>query len=58
MMSPKTDNSETADTSDRPRDFLRVAIAADLAAGTNSEVITRFPPEPNGQGDLRQLRHR
>ncbi|HCL30818.1 MAG TPA: glutamine--tRNA ligase [Candidatus Latescibacteria bacterium] len=46
-MSPKTDNSETADTSDRPRDFLRVAIAADLAAGTNSEVITRFPPEPN-----------
>ncbi|HIG16440.1 MAG TPA: glutamine--tRNA ligase, partial [Candidatus Handelsmanbacteria bacterium] len=47
MMSPKTDNSETADTSDRPRDFLRVAIAADLAAGTNSEVITRFPPEPN-----------
>jgi glutaminyl-tRNA synthetase len=24
-----------------------VAIAADLAAGTNSEVITRFPPEPN-----------
>ncbi|MDD4889162.1 MAG: glutamine--tRNA ligase/YqeY domain fusion protein [Phycisphaerae bacterium] len=28
-------------------DFIREAIAADLAAGKFSEVHTRFPPEPN-----------
>ncbi|HVB15783.1 MAG TPA: glutamine--tRNA ligase/YqeY domain fusion protein [Stellaceae bacterium] len=30
------------------RDFLRDIIAADLAAGHCREVVTRFPPEPNG----------
>jgi glutaminyl-tRNA synthetase len=30
------------------RDFIRDIIAADLAAGRCSEVVTRFPPEPNG----------
>ncbi|MBV8753450.1 MAG: glutamine--tRNA ligase, partial [Hyphomicrobiales bacterium] len=30
------------------RDFIRDIIAADLAAGRVAEVITRFPPEPNG----------
>ncbi len=28
--------------------FIRDAIAADIAAKKTSEVITRFPPEPNG----------
>ncbi|MCL4154843.1 UNVERIFIED_CONTAM: hypothetical protein GTU68_063912 [Idotea baltica] len=29
-------------------DFIRQRIAHDLASGTNSSVVTRFPPEPNG----------
>lgn len=30
------------------RDFIRDIVHADLAAGRVKEVITRFPPEPNG----------
>src|SRR5579862_4937299 len=30
------------------RDFIRDIVAADLAAGRCAEVVTRFPPEPNG----------
>lgn len=32
-----------------PNDFIRQIIADDVAAGRNDgEVVTRFPPEPNG----------
>ena len=31
-----------------PNDFIREQIRADLADGTNSGIVTRFPPEPNG----------
>jgi glutaminyl-tRNA synthetase len=30
------------------RDFIRDIIDSDIAAGRNSEIVTRFPPEPNG----------
>ena len=29
-------------------DFIRDIVAADLASGRVSKVVTRFPPEPNG----------
>ena len=30
------------------RDIIRDIIAADMAGGRHAEVVTRFPPEPNG----------
>jgi glutaminyl-tRNA synthetase len=30
------------------RDFIRDIVAADLAAGRHTTIVTRFPPEPNG----------
>jgi glutaminyl-tRNA synthetase len=35
-------------TADAGRDFIRDVIQADIEAGRVSQVVTRFPPEPNG----------
>ena len=44
-----TKASAEPDTEIAPRsNFIRNIIDADLAGGINTEVVTRFPPEPNG----------
>ncbi|MGB3724982.1 MAG: glutamine--tRNA ligase [Glaciecola sp.] len=37
-----------AETDVRPTNFIRQIIDKDLAAGLHQQVVTRFPPEPNG----------
>lgn len=37
-----------SEVENRPTNFIRQIIDADLASGKHSEVQTRFPPEPNG----------
>jgi glutaminyl-tRNA synthetase len=39
--------AETADPT-LPHDFIRDAITADQSAGRVQDIVTRFPPEPNG----------
>uniref|UniRef100_UPI001F11A20C glutamate--tRNA ligase family protein n=1 Tax=Pseudomonas viridiflava TaxID=33069 RepID=UPI001F11A20C len=31
-----------------PVNFLRPIIQADLDSGKHTQIVTRFPPEPNG----------
>src|ERR1700757_4548925 len=39
---------EPAETAETGRDSIRDIITADLATGKYKEIVTRFPPEPNG----------
>ncbi len=43
-MTDSTENSPEA----RPLDFIRQIIAEDLRSGKHQQIVTRFPPEPNG----------
>ena len=36
------------DAAPETRDFIRERIRSDLADGTTDQLVTRFPPEPNG----------
>lgn len=46
-MSKPTSDSSTA-TKAAPAHFLRQIVQADLDAGKQAKIVTRFPPEPNG----------
>ncbi|MBT4671820.1 MAG: glutamine--tRNA ligase/YqeY domain fusion protein [Rhodospirillaceae bacterium] len=35
-------------TSEAPSDFIRDIVRGDLDAGRHTDIVTRFPPEPNG----------
>jgi len=37
-----------ATTGEAGRDFIRDIVQADLEAGRHADIVTRFPPEPNG----------
>ena len=38
--------TDAADTTGK--DFIRTIVTEDLASGKHDEIVTRFPPEPNG----------
>ncbi|WNO07664.1 glutamine--tRNA ligase/YqeY domain fusion protein [Teredinibacter sp. KSP-S5-2] len=43
-----SNDSTAAATSERPLNFLEQIIKKDLEDGVHTNVVTRFPPEPNG----------
>ncbi|HSH95307.1 MAG TPA: glutamate--tRNA ligase family protein, partial [Roseimicrobium sp.] len=47
-MSKLNTDSTTAAVPAAPSDFIRDIVAGDVAAGKHPQIITRFPPEPNG----------
>ncbi len=42
------DDNSARTAGGKPQDFIRTIIAEDLKSGKHKQVITRFPPEPNG----------
>lgn len=43
-----TEDIDANSVDKKPSNFLRQIIDKDLASGKTSQVVTRFPPEPNG----------
>ena len=46
--SPTSDIRPPTSDSSAATDFIREIVAADLQSGKHADIITRFPPEPNG----------
>ncbi|MDB5980107.1 MAG: glutamine--tRNA ligase, partial [Pseudomonas sp.] len=48
-MSKPTDSTANAKAGPAvPTNFLRPIVQADLDSGKHTQIVTRFPPEPNG----------
>jgi glutaminyl-tRNA synthetase len=47
-MEPRISMANEIAAAEAGRDFIRDIIEADIASGATTEVVTRFPPEPNG----------
>jgi glutaminyl-tRNA synthetase len=47
-MSVASNDPGTAPAAPAPSDFIRDIVARDLADRRHAEIVTRFPPEPNG----------
>jgi glutaminyl-tRNA synthetase len=45
---PSPTTATAATDNNKPSNFLRQIIEADLASGKHASILTRFPPEPNG----------
>ncbi len=43
-----THAAEATTLTDKPKDFIREIAEEDLRTGKHKEIVTRFPPEPNG----------
>jgi glutaminyl-tRNA synthetase len=48
MTAPSSPKTPAAPEASKPSNFLRQIIEADLSQGKHSQIVTRFPPEPNG----------
>lgn len=43
-----SESQESGPVGSAARDFIRERVAEDVAAGRHRQIVTRFPPEPNG----------
>ena len=48
MTTPAIAQNPGANPAPAPSDFIRDIVAADLQSGKQQQIVTRFPPEPNG----------
>jgi glutaminyl-tRNA synthetase len=48
MTDAKLDPSAASEADDAPRNFIAEIVEDDLRTGRHQQVVTRFPPEPNG----------
>ncbi|HZG78281.1 MAG TPA: glutamine--tRNA ligase/YqeY domain fusion protein [Paenibacillus sp.] len=47
-MAERTERTEATERTEENSNFIKTIIAEDLKAGRAKEIVTRFPPEPNG----------